>query len=91
MSIVLLTEIAPDQPQTVPGSQFILTLRDDGASGDGAAGDGVYAATVSAQVDGVYAAVVTATGTTAGASFTRSGVWAAELASGRLYLPLLRR
>lgn len=77
--------------QPPSGSQITLTLRDDGASGDGAAGDGVYASTVSAQTDGVYAAVVTATGTTGGAGFTRSGVWSAELASGRLYLPLLRR
>jgi len=77
--------------QPPSGGKLILTLRDDGASGDGAAGDGVYAATVSAQADGVYAAVVTATGTVGGASFTRSSVWSAELVSGRLYLPLLRR
>lgn len=73
------------------GAQAVLTLRDDGASGDGAAGDGVYAATASMQTEGVYVAVVTATGTTGGAGFTRSGTWSANLAGGRLFVPLLLR
>jgi hypothetical protein len=73
------------------GATTAITLLDDGQHGDGSTGDGIYGYLFTPQAPGVYSAVISAAGTAAGASFSRSAVWATQVYGESIFLPFIHR
>ncbi len=75
---------------TPEGQIAVVTLRDDGQSGDGAPNDGLYGYQFIPMKTGTYSAAIRVTGTSGSVIFERSAIWAVEVTS-LTYLPLIKR